>query len=146
VTSEYGSLEDPVNPLLYVLAYGAHFVAQATPADMAGMAEVIEEAIRYPGFSFVNIQSPCVTFGEDDQQVKAHRAHMKSLKAMGHDATNRLAAMDLAQQYGRELHTGVFYRNPSPPPTLDALVRERKQALAGKGVPRERIFDLLVQK
>src|SRR3954462_10543559 len=28
VTSPYGSLEDPVNPLLYVLAYGAHFVAQ----------------------------------------------------------------------------------------------------------------------
>jgi len=25
----YGSMEDPVNPLLYVLAYGAGFVAQA---------------------------------------------------------------------------------------------------------------------
>jgi len=146
VTSEYGSLEDPVNPLLYVLAYGAHFVAQATPADMPGMAEAIEEAIRYPGFSFVNVRSPCVTFGDEEQQVKAQRARMKSLKSVGHDATNRLAAMDLAQQYGRELHTGVFYRNPSPPPTFDALVRERQEALAGKAVPRERIFDLLVQK
>jgi len=37
VTSPFGSLEHPVNPLLYVLSYGAGFVAQTTPADMAGM-------------------------------------------------------------------------------------------------------------
>ena len=63
VTSPYGSIEDPVNPLLYVLAYGAGFVAQGTPADMSGLADVIEQAIRFPGFAFVNVQSPCVTFG-----------------------------------------------------------------------------------
>lgn len=146
VTSEYGSLEEPVNPLLYVLAYGANFVAQGTPADMAGLADVIEKAIRYPGFSFVNVQSPCVTFGEDDWQVKAHRAQMKALASLGHDATNRLAAMDLAQHYGRELYTGVFYENPHPPPTLDAMARVRQEELAGRAVPRERILDRFVQK
>jgi len=146
VTSEYGSLEEPVNPLLYVLAYGANFVAQGTPADMAGLADVIEQAIRFPGFSFVNVQSPCVTFGQEEQQVKAHRANMKSLPSLEHDPTNRLAAMDLAQQYGRSLHTGVFYKNPDPPPTLDAQVRERQHNLEGKAIPRERILDMFVQK
>ena len=52
-----------------------------------------------------------------------------------------VAAMDLAQQYGRSLHTGILYRNPDPPPTIESLVRERQQTLAGQGVPRERIFD-----
>ena len=146
VTSEYGSFEEPVNPLLYVLAYGAQFVAQGTPADMAGLADVIEQAIRFPGFSFVNVQSPCVTFGQEEQQVKAHRANMKTLASLNHDSTNRLAAMDLAQQYGQSLHTGVFYKNPAPPPTLDALVRERQQNLEGKAIPRERILDMFVQK
>jgi 2-oxoglutarate ferredoxin oxidoreductase subunit beta len=146
VTSEYGSLEEPVNPLLYVLAYGANFVAQGTPADMAGLADVIEQAIRYPGFAFVNVQSPCVTFGEDDQQVKAHRAMMKQLASVGHDPSNRLAAMELAQQYGHALHTGVFFKNPSPPPTLDAQVRERQAALAPEAVPRERILERYLQK
>jgi 2-oxoglutarate ferredoxin oxidoreductase subunit beta len=141
VTSEYGSLEQPVNPLLYVLAYGANFVAQGTPADMAGLAEIIEEAIRYPGFAFVNVQSPCVTFGEEQTQMKAQRAQMQTLAGQGHDPTNRIAAMDLAQQYGRALHTGVFYRNPDPPPTIEGLIRERQRNLAGQGVPRERIFD-----
>src|SRR5574337_1256671 len=69
VTSPFGNLEAPVNPLLYVLAYGAPFVAQGTPADMPGLAAVVEAAIRYPGFSFVNVQSPCVTFGEEEQHL-----------------------------------------------------------------------------
>jgi 2-oxoglutarate ferredoxin oxidoreductase subunit beta len=145
-TSEYGSLEDPVNPLLYVLAYGAHFVAQGTPADMPGLAEMIEAAIRYPGFSFVNVRSPCVTFGEEDMQVKHHRTMMKSLAKLGHDPTDRLAAMALAQHYGTELHTGVLYRNPTPPPTLDALAIARQKELAGKGLPRERILDMFIQR
>ena len=145
VTSEYGSLEEPVNPLLYVLAYGAQFVAQGTPADMAGLAEVIEAAIRFPGFAFVNVLSPCVTFGEDDQQVKQHRAAMQPLAKMGHDPADRLAAMGLAQKYGKELHTGIFYRNPDPPPTMNALVKERQQILSEKAVPRERIFDRFIQ-
>ena len=66
-SSSYGSIEDPVNPLLYVLGYGARFVAQGTPADMPGLATMIEEAIRFPGFAFVNVQSPCITFGQPDR-------------------------------------------------------------------------------
>ena len=146
VTSELGSFESPVNPLLYTLAYGANFVAQGTQADVASLSEVIEAAIRYPGFSFVNVQSPCVTFGEDDWQVKQHRAAMKPLASLGHDPTDRLAAMKYAQSYGSELHTGIFYQNPDPPPTLDGLMGERRQALAGQGLPRERILDMFVQK
>ena len=42
VTSPEGSLEDPVNPLLYVLGYGAHFVAQSTPGDMMGLTAGID--------------------------------------------------------------------------------------------------------
>jgi 2-oxoglutarate ferredoxin oxidoreductase subunit beta len=145
VTSTYGSIEEPVNPLLYVMSYGAGFVAQATPADMAGMAAVIEEAIRYPGFAFVNVQSPCVTYGEEEQQVKAHRAKMKPLATMGHDAGNRLKAIELAAQYGVELHTGVFYRNPAPPETYEAQLKARQARLAS-GAPREKILDLFVQK
>jgi 2-oxoglutarate ferredoxin oxidoreductase subunit beta len=145
VTSPHGSLEHPVNPLLYVLSYGAGFVAQATPADMAGMTAVIEEAIRYPGFSFVNVQSPCVTYGEEHQQVKAHRTSMKTLASLGHDPSDRMRAFELASHYGEELYTGVFYRDPSPPPTFGALVRERQRSLEG-GLPRERILESFIQR
>jgi 2-oxoglutarate ferredoxin oxidoreductase subunit beta len=146
VTSAYGSMEQPVNPLLYVLAFGAPFVAQGTPADMAGLASIIEEGIRYPGFAFINIESPCVTYGEEDHQLKDHRAAMIPLQGLGHDPSNRLKAMDLAQEYGVKLYTGVFYRNPTPPPTFEALARERQAKLSAGALPREKILDLFVQR
>jgi 2-oxoglutarate ferredoxin oxidoreductase subunit beta len=142
VTSDYGSMEDPVNPLLYMLAFGAGFVAQGTPADMPGLTSVIEEAIRFPGFAFVNVQSPCVTFGESDWQLRAHKEQMKPLAGLGHDVSDRLKAMALAAQYGEELHTGVFYRNPDPAPTYDALAVQRQTELRDRALPRERILDL----
>jgi 2-oxoglutarate ferredoxin oxidoreductase subunit beta len=146
VTSGYGSLENPVNPLMYVLSYGASFVAQGTPADLPGLAAMIEEAIRYPGFAFVNVQSPCVTYGEEDQMIKAHKAHMQPLADAGHDPADLLRALELSQAYGHELHTGVLYRNPAPPPTFEALARERQEQLAPKALPRERILDLFLQE
>jgi len=146
VTSSLGSLENPVNPLLYVLSYGAPFVAQGTPADLPGLAAVVEEAIRYPGFAFVNVQSPCVTYGEEHQQIKAQKQRLTPLASVGHDPSDMLQALTLAQAYGTMLYTGVLYRNPDPPPTFGALVRERQQALAAGAVPRERILDLFVQR
>jgi 2-oxoglutarate ferredoxin oxidoreductase subunit beta len=144
-TSRLGSLEAPVNPLLYVLAYGAGFVAQACPTDLPGMVAIMEEAIRYPGFSFVNIQSPCVTYGEQAQQMKGLKAIQVSLESIGHNPADRLAAMDLAQEYGTKLHTGVFYRNPEPPPTYGDLVKERQEQQAKIAIPRERILDLFIK-
>ena len=145
-SSVYGSLEDPVNPLLYVLGYGARFVAQGTPADMAGLAAMIEEAIRFPGFAFVNVQSPCITFGQPDQQLKAHKAGMVPLQSKGHDASNRIAAMELAQDYGRTLYTGVFYRDLAPGPTLEAAVTERHRALEPKAAVRARVLDSFIPR
>ena len=142
VSSPSGSLEAPVNPLLYVLAYGAGFVAQGTPADMTSLARVIEEAIRFPGFAFVNVQSPCITFGEPEAQLRAHKATMQSLEALGHDRKDRARAMELALEYGEKLYTGVFFREPSPRPTYEDLARERRQELGVDGGRRGRILEI----
>ena len=145
-SAAWGSLEDPVNPLMYVLGYGASFVAQGTPADMAGLAAVIEEGIRFPGFAFVNVQSPCVTYGQEERQLKAQKAEMKSLASLGHDPSDRLKAMALAADYGTELYTGVFYRNPSPPPTYESEVRRRQQELSGEARSKDQILDVFLPR
>jgi 2-oxoglutarate ferredoxin oxidoreductase subunit beta len=141
VTSNFGSLEDAVNPLLYTLSYGASFVAQGTPADMAGLAKLIEEGIRFPGFAFINVQSPCVTYGEEEQQLKAHKAKMQNLQSIGHDSTNLAMATERARAYGKELHTGVFYRNPNPPTTYGEGVTERQRVLGKQGVGPHQILN-----
>jgi 2-oxoglutarate ferredoxin oxidoreductase subunit beta len=146
VTSAYGSRENPMNPLLYVLSSGAGFVAQATPADMAGLSALIEEAIRYPGFSFVNVRSPCVTFGEEAEQIKSHKLRMKSLSELDHDASDVIAALHRAQSYGDELYTGVFYRKPEPDQTYGEQVRELHARLGADARPAARILDQFLQR
>jgi 2-oxoglutarate ferredoxin oxidoreductase subunit beta len=143
-SSALGSMEDPVNPLLYVLAYGAGFVAQGTPADMDGLAKIIEEGIRFPGFAFINVQSPCVTYGEADAQIKAQKETMESLEKLGHDPTNRLRAMDLAQDYGARLYTGIFYRKPNPGLTYEAAVKERQALTRSSALPKEKILNMFL--
>ena len=141
VTSSFGSLEEPVNPLLYVMGYGANYVAQGTPADMNQLAKIIEEGIRFPGFAFINVQSPCVTYGLEEQQLKAHKTKMQNLEALGHDTSDRARATELAREYGAKLYTGVLYRNPNPPPTYGHGVTERHEALKKQAVPRHEILN-----
>jgi hypothetical protein len=66
---------------------------------------------------------------------------MKRLESIDHDSTDRLRTMELAREYGRTLYTGVFYRDPTPPPTLEELVAERQRALAPKAMPRGEIVQ-----
>lgn len=144
VSSAHGSIEDPVNPLMYVLGYGARFVAQGTPADMAGLAALIEEGIRYPGFAFINVQSPCITYGQADAQLKAHKGQMKSLQSVGHDPADRLKAMALAAEYGQTLYTGVLYRDPEHEVTFEMGSVERQHALENGAAPRANVLDAFV--
>jgi 2-oxoglutarate ferredoxin oxidoreductase subunit beta len=87
-----------------------------------------------------------VTFGEPEQQLKAHKQGMRTLASLGHDPTDRVQAMALAREYGRALHAGVYYRDPNPPPTYESQVRERQRSLAASALGRERILDLFVQR
>jgi 2-oxoglutarate/2-oxoacid ferredoxin oxidoreductase subunit beta len=145
-SSVFGSLEEPVNPLLSVLAYGAPFVAQGTPADMPGLAALIEEGIRYPGFAFINVQSPCITFGNPDAQLKAHKAEMRTLASVAHDSSDRLKALAIAQEYGRTLYTGVLYRDAAPRVRYEEAVAERHRLLASVAQPAPRVLDAFVAR
>src|SRR5512147_2637560 len=59
------------HPLVIALASGANFVARAFAGDPNGTADIIAEAIRHPGFSFVEILSPCVTFRPEQKEWKS---------------------------------------------------------------------------
>ena len=102
---------------------------------------MIEEAIRFPGFAFVNVQSPCITYGQPEAQLKQHKAEMVPVASVGHNPANRLAAMALAQEYGKVLYTGVLYRDPDPGPTFEQAVAERHRAQAG-GSSRAQVLDV----
>jgi 2-oxoglutarate ferredoxin oxidoreductase subunit beta len=59
------------HPLVVALAAGANFVARAFAGDPNGTAAIIAQAIRHPGFSFVEVLSPCVTFRPEQKEWKS---------------------------------------------------------------------------
>jgi len=52
----------PFNPLSVAIAAGANYVARGFSGDPNGLADLIVAGIRWPGFAFVEVVSPCVPF------------------------------------------------------------------------------------
>jgi len=111
---------------------------------MPGLGRIIEQAIRFPGFAFVNVQSPCVTYGEEADQLKAQKARLVSLESIGHDPADWAAAAERAREQGTKFYTGILYRNPNPPPTYGQAVARRQKSLQNQAVPRHDILNRFV--
>jgi 2-oxoglutarate ferredoxin oxidoreductase subunit beta len=58
----------PFQPLVIALASGANFVARAFAGDPEGTTQTIAEGVKHPGFSFIQILSPCVTFRPEQRE------------------------------------------------------------------------------
>lgn len=51
---------------------GASFVAQSFSGDKAQLVPLIKAAIGHPGFAFLNVISPCVTFNNNPGSTKSY--------------------------------------------------------------------------
>jgi len=107
-TTAYGAYEKPMNPLEVMLAYGCSFVAQAFSADMKRMTQLFTDAINYPGFAFVNVISPCVTYRGGAEQFKALRGILSPVDENGHDIHDWDKAHAISRDKSK-LHVGVLY-------------------------------------
>jgi len=99
----------PFRPLVIALAAGANFIARGFAGDPNATAKLIAEAIRHPGFSFVEILSPCVTFRPDQRLWKdaVHAASVDPTDDMGR-AARRLMTDD-------GFNTGVLFTGQREP-------------------------------
>jgi len=108
-TTSYGNIDTPIWPISFTLGYGATFVAQSTPLDIKHLATMMVEAIKHPGFAFVNIISPCVTYrGKEMYQYIRDRMYYID-KEEGYDPKDLQAAWRFANDRER-IPLGVFYK------------------------------------
>jgi 2-oxoglutarate ferredoxin oxidoreductase subunit beta len=100
---------NPFQPLVIGLASGANFLARCSSADSSGTARIIMEAVRHPGFSMVQVLSPCVTFRPEQREWR------KLVKPAPVEATNdaaQAARRLLTDEDG--LFTGILYKGDRP--------------------------------
>jgi len=104
-----GTGVNPFQPLVIALASGATFVARCSSGDLQGTADTITAAVRHPGFAFIQILSPCVTFRPEQRGWRklAHPAPVEPTDDAAR-AARRLLTDD-------SFYTGILYRNPRRP-------------------------------
>ncbi|MCG8529451.1 MAG: 2-oxoacid:ferredoxin oxidoreductase subunit beta [Desulfovibrionales bacterium] len=61
MTSPYGSLEQPFDTVALAKGAGANYVARSTSFHAHQMDTLMQEAIMHPGFSMLEVLSPCPT-------------------------------------------------------------------------------------
>lgn len=104
-----GTGMNPFHPLVIALASGANFVAREFSGNIKACTATIKAAIEHPGFSFVEILSPCVTFRPDQKEWK-NQVHDAKVEATDDPAR---AARRIMTDDG--MNTGVLYRGDRKP-------------------------------
>jgi 2-oxoglutarate ferredoxin oxidoreductase subunit beta len=113
----------PFQPCAMALASGATFVARAYAGDPNNLAQVIHEAMIFPGFAFIQVLSQCITF------VPEQLAWKDAVHPIGDTSSDSATAAALIHN-DDGTGTGIIYRNSRPawplPPTQiqESLCRE----------------------
>ncbi len=99
----------PFRPLGIALAAGANFIARGFSGDPKGTTKLLIEAIRHPGFSLVEILSPCVTYRPEQREWKkiVRPAPVEPTSDQGR-AAKRLLTDD-------GFNTGILFRSDTAP-------------------------------
>lgn len=112
LASEGSAVPHPIDPVVAVLAASLgsarSFVAQGISSDPKQLKELFVQAIRHPGFAFVNVLTCCPTYRKEPfEALKARAARLDA----SHDPGNLLAALALASRPVMEAPlTGIFFR------------------------------------
>lgn len=132
-----GDFNKPINPILLALSAGATFVARCSARDIDQLQEVMEEAIKHKGFSFVEVIQDCLVFNLDANEQDQYFYKIKKKKRDFREA------MHLAQVYDYNLGTGkiplgIFYQTHRR--TLDEewpqLAKLKKKGIGWKSLKR----------
>ncbi len=122
--SPYGTQEDPLNPLMLLLACNASFVARAFSGEIKQMIEIFKAAIQHKGFSVVQVLSPCVTL----YNTYEHYKEITKPLPEDHDPTDLMAAMRLAFEVESQ-YLGVFYHDSHRPTYTERMQTTRDSAV-----------------
>lgn len=122
-TNPYGSLEEPLNPMLLALAYNISFVARGYSAKPAQLTELFRRGLEHRGFSFIEVISPCTTFNDIYKSTNELITEVDP----DHDVTDREKAITLALRKDC-IPLGVYYQveKPTLQDRIDGVIQKAK--------------------
>lgn len=106
-----GVVEQPVEPCTIALVSGATFVARGFAGDIPNTGRLMAEAITHPGFSFLEVLQPCVTFNK----LNTYDWFRQRTKVMEQTPLSLMEALEKAQWQENQINLGTFKEDVSTP-------------------------------
>ena len=143
-TTPRGNIETPVDTLEMAMAAGATFVAQGFSLQMQELTDLIVAAVKHPGFSLVNVFSPCVTFNKVNTYdwFKEKLVDISNMKE--YDNRDKDAVLKCMREH-EGLLTGLLYEDVQKPSyEKNSGLEENNQMQSVKKIAPD-VFEKLVQ-
>jgi 2-oxoglutarate ferredoxin oxidoreductase subunit beta len=109
----HGVINEPLHPLALAIALDAGFVARSFSGDREHLSSMIQEAVKYKGFSLVDVLQPCVTFNKKNNFIW-YKQRVYKLPA-DYDACDKKQAFEKAQEWEEKIPIGIIYKNGRSP-------------------------------
>ncbi|MEF2071584.1 2-oxoacid:ferredoxin oxidoreductase subunit beta [Consotaella aegiceratis] len=106
----HGTGMSAVEPARLALVAGANFIARGFAGQPKDLIKLIIAGVRHPGFSFIHVLSPCVTYRREQRGWKkmVHIAGVETPPSRMEDALRQMADDD-------GFTTGVLFAGDRPP-------------------------------
>lgn len=135
-----GVMNAPFNPIAVAVTMRVNFVARAFSGDIEHLSQLIQQAVKHPGFALIDILQPCVSFNK----VNTFGWYKERVYKLGddYDPSDWDAAMAKAQEFGDKIPTGVIFKNNRP--SLDSRIPALQNGpLATQPVPMDTLKGIL---
>ena len=103
-----GHFEPSMNPLELAIINETSFVARVNASDAEKVQEVLEKAMDWDGYAFVDVVMPCLKYNMNIQEMQERFTYIED------EDRARKEALELASRWNEdegELPLGIFYRN-----------------------------------
>ena len=138
-TTPRGNPVPGLNPVTLALGLKANFVARGFAGNKEQLAHLIQSGLKHPGFSFIDILQPCVTFNKVNT-YRWYRERVYDINESGHKPGDLAGAFSLAQQWGKRIPTGIFYQGDRPTFHESLLGKDQSPLYEHEVIP-DRIAD-----
>lgn len=106
-SSPEGSVEEPLNPMEFMISCKASFVARGFSGREEHLEDLLKKAIKHNGFALIDVLQPCVAF-YDTWDYYSERVY--DLQEENHDASSKREAREKAKIKNDEIPIGIFYK------------------------------------
>lgn len=115
-SSPDGPTSEALHPVRFVLALESTFVARTFSGDVKHMTKVFVEAIKHPGFSFVEVFQSCPTYNKQTPHEWYQQRVFDVSTVSDYDPSNRARAFEIAEDIENKIAIGVLYKDKNSVP------------------------------